>query len=135
MNDCTIEVRVQAEEQIFSTVSRHVLGPTFCRTQWVLWALSPEVKRLEREAGCSRPSSGADVKNVWNNTSTILIGLRSMVSYTKMIHLSLPYTVELHQVRSVKGDSEPADGHTHLPRTGNANCHLHAGFPVHQEER
>jgi hypothetical protein len=110
-------------------------GPTFCSTQWVFWALSPDVTRLEREAGGSSPSSGANVKNVWNNTSTILIGLHGMVRYTRMIHLSLPYTVELHQVRSVKGDTEPADGHAHRPRTGNTNCHLYAGFPEHQETR
>ena len=92
-------------------------------------ALSLKIKRLEREVGGSRPSSGANVKNVWNTTSNILTGLHGMV----MVHLSIPYTVELHKVRPDKGDIEPADGHTHLLHTGNYNCYLYTGFPVHQE--
>jgi hypothetical protein len=135
MNDRTIEVRFQAKKQIFSTVFRHVLGPKFYPTQWMFLGFSPEVTRLEREAGGSRPLGGANFKNVWNNTSTILIGLHGMGRYSKIILLSLPYTAELHLVRSVKGDTEPVDGHIHPPCTGNANCHLHTGLPVHQETR
>jgi hypothetical protein len=37
--------------------------------QWILGALSPEVKRPGREADHSPPSS-AQVKNAWNYTST-----------------------------------------------------------------
>jgi hypothetical protein len=46
-----------------STASRPALGPTQPRIQWVPGALSPEVKRPEREAYHSPPSS-AEVKKV-----------------------------------------------------------------------
>jgi hypothetical protein len=39
-----------------------LLGPTQPPIQWVLGALSPGVKQLGHEAGCS-PPSGAEVKN------------------------------------------------------------------------
>jgi hypothetical protein len=46
---------------LFTTVSRTALGPTQPPIQWVLGALSLEVKRLESEADHSPPSS-AEVK-------------------------------------------------------------------------
>jgi hypothetical protein len=44
------------EISLFCTASRPALGPTQPPTQWVLWALSPTVKR---EADHSPPSSAA----------------------------------------------------------------------------
>jgi hypothetical protein len=54
---------------LFTTVSRTALGPTQLPIQWVLGALSLGVKRPEREADHSPPSS-AEVKNAWSYTST-----------------------------------------------------------------
>jgi hypothetical protein len=54
---------------LFTTVSRMALGPTQPPIQWVPGALSLGVKRPEREADCSPPSS-AEVKNAWSYTST-----------------------------------------------------------------
>jgi hypothetical protein len=85
MNDRAIVVRFQVQENIFSTVFRHVVGPNICSIQGIFWALSPDVTRLEREARVSHSSSGAKAKSVWNNTSTILICLHGMVRYTKII--------------------------------------------------
>jgi hypothetical protein len=52
-----------------TTGSRPALGPTQPRIQWVPGALSLGVKRPEREADHSPPSS-SEVKNAWNYTST-----------------------------------------------------------------
>jgi hypothetical protein len=54
---------------LFTTVSRTALGPTQPPMQWVPGALSLGVKRPEREADHSPPSS-AEVKNAWSYTST-----------------------------------------------------------------
>jgi hypothetical protein len=54
---------------LIATVSRPVLGPTQPPNQWVLGALSPEVKRVGREANRSSPYS-AEIKNVWSYTLT-----------------------------------------------------------------
>jgi hypothetical protein len=51
-------------------VYRPALGPTQLPTQWVPGTLSPELKRPEREAGQSPPTS-ADVKKTWSYTSTL----------------------------------------------------------------
>jgi hypothetical protein len=53
----------------FTTVSRTALGPTQPPIQWVLEVLSLGVKRPEREADHSPPSS-AEVNNAWSYTST-----------------------------------------------------------------
>jgi hypothetical protein len=53
---------------IFTTASTTALGPTQ-PIQWVPGALSLGVKRLDREADHSPPSS-AKVKNAWSYTST-----------------------------------------------------------------
>jgi len=130
------EVRFQAEEQIFSTVFRHVVGPNICYTQWVFWTPSPEVTQLEREAGGSRPSSGANVKNVWNKTSIILIGLHGMVRYTKMILLSLPYTLYCGITPGqISQGRHWTSWRSYKSSSYWKYCHLYAGFPVHQETR
>jgi hypothetical protein len=54
---------------LFTTASRPVMGPTEPPIQWVPGALSLGVKRSEREAEHSRPSS-AEVKIAWSYTST-----------------------------------------------------------------
>jgi hypothetical protein len=46
---------------LFSIKFRPAVGPTQPSTQWVPWALSPEIERQGREAGHSPPSS-AEVK-------------------------------------------------------------------------
>jgi hypothetical protein len=47
---------------LFATVSRPALGPTQPPTKWVLGVLSLGIKRPEREANHSPPSS-AEVKD------------------------------------------------------------------------
>jgi hypothetical protein len=54
---------------LFTTASKTVLASTQPPIQWVPGALSLGVKRLEREADRSPPSS-AEVKNAWSYTST-----------------------------------------------------------------
>jgi len=58
---------------IFITVFRPTLGPTQPPVQWVLG-----VKQLGHEVDHSPPSS-AEVKNVWNYTSTPPVHLHGMV--------------------------------------------------------
>jgi hypothetical protein len=60
---------VPSRGRFFCFSSSSALGPTQPPIQWVPGALSPDVKRLEREADHS-PSSGAEVKNAWSYTST-----------------------------------------------------------------
>jgi hypothetical protein len=50
---------------LFGTTSRPTLGPTQPPIQWVPGALSPGIKRPDREADHSDPSS-AEVKNAWS---------------------------------------------------------------------
>jgi hypothetical protein len=54
---------------LFSTSSRPVLGSIQPPIQWIREALSPEVKRPEREADHAPPAS-AEVKKMWIYTST-----------------------------------------------------------------
>jgi hypothetical protein len=54
---------------IIYSVSRLALGLSQTPTQWVLLALSPEVKQWVHEADHS-PLSGVEVMNVWSFTST-----------------------------------------------------------------
>jgi hypothetical protein len=54
---------------LFSTSFRRTLGPTQPLIQWVSGALSPGVRRPQREAHHSPPFS-ADVKKIWIYTST-----------------------------------------------------------------
>jgi hypothetical protein len=53
---------------LFTIASRTALGPTQPPIKWVSRALSLGVKRLEREADHSPPSS-AEVKHAWSYTS------------------------------------------------------------------
>jgi hypothetical protein len=64
-----VRVPVGSNIFLFSTSSRPVPGPTQPHIQWVPGALSPGVKRPEREADNSPPSS-AEVKKTWIYTST-----------------------------------------------------------------
>jgi len=66
-----IAVQLPAEAGIFflfAITSRSTLGPSQPPSQWVLGAISPEVKRPGREADHSPPSS-AEVKNERSYTS------------------------------------------------------------------
>jgi hypothetical protein len=54
---------------LFTTVYRTALGPTQPLIQWVPGAFSLGVKRLEREADHSPPSS-AEVKKAWSSIPT-----------------------------------------------------------------
>jgi hypothetical protein len=54
---------------LFSTSSRSALGSTQPPIHWVLWALSPGVKRPGREADHSPPTS-AEVNKMWLYTFT-----------------------------------------------------------------
>jgi hypothetical protein len=69
LDDRGVGYRVPVESRIFSASSRPALGPTQPPIQWVPGALSPGVKRLEREADHSPPAS-AEVKKIWIYTST-----------------------------------------------------------------
>jgi hypothetical protein len=64
--------------QLKLTASRLALGPTQPPIQWVPGALSLGVKRPEREADHSPPSS-AEVKNAWSYTTTLPIRLHGVV--------------------------------------------------------
>jgi hypothetical protein len=68
---------------------RPSLGPTNSPIQWVPWALSPEIKHLEREADHSRPST-AEVKNAWSYTS--------IPPYVLMVLYLLKHRIHLHGV-------------------------------------
>jgi hypothetical protein len=63
---------------LFSTSSRPALGSTQPPIQWVPGALSPRVKRPEREAHHSPPTS-AEVKKMWTYTPTPPIRLHAVV--------------------------------------------------------
>jgi hypothetical protein len=52
----------------FSTALKAAPGPTECPSEWLPGALSPRVKRPERE-GVQSPSN-VKVKKAWNFTST-----------------------------------------------------------------
>jgi hypothetical protein len=54
---------------LFSLASRQTLGSTQPHIQWVLAALSPEIKQPVREADHSPPTS-TEVKKMWIYTST-----------------------------------------------------------------
>jgi hypothetical protein len=54
---------------LFTTAFRTVLGPSEPPIQWIPGALSLVVKRPEREADHSPPSS-AEVENAWSYIST-----------------------------------------------------------------
>jgi hypothetical protein len=63
---------------LFSKSSRPTLGPTQPPIQWVPGALSPGMKQPGREADHSPPTS-ADVKKMWNYTSSPPILLHGVV--------------------------------------------------------
>jgi hypothetical protein len=63
---------------LFTTTSRMALGPTQPPIQWVLEALSLEVKEPGSEVDHSPPSS-VKAENVWNYISTPPISLHRMV--------------------------------------------------------
>jgi hypothetical protein len=63
---------------LLATASRPALGPTQPPIQWQSGILPRGVKRPEREAEYSPPSS-AEVKNAWNYTSTLQIRLHHAV--------------------------------------------------------
>jgi hypothetical protein len=79
LDDCGSRVRFPAVLGIFFiTVSLPSLGPTQPPIQCITGALSPGVKRPEREADHS-PPTGAEVKNTWSHTSTLPIFLLGVV--------------------------------------------------------
>jgi hypothetical protein len=69
LDDRGVGVRVPVGSRIFSTSSRPALGPTQPAIQWVPGALSPGIKRQERETDYSSPTS-AEVKKIWIYAST-----------------------------------------------------------------
>jgi hypothetical protein len=68
LDDQGVGVRVQVGARIFISPCRpdRLWDPP---SQWVLGALSPEIKRLGREADHS-PPTGAEAKKTWIYTST-----------------------------------------------------------------
>jgi hypothetical protein len=64
-----VRVPVWSRIFLFSTSSRPVLGPTQSPIRWVPGALSPEVKRMGREADHWSPTS-TKVKKTWIYIST-----------------------------------------------------------------
>jgi hypothetical protein len=69
LDDREVRVRVPVGLRIFSKSSRPALRRTQPLIEWVLGALSSGVKRQEREADISIPSS-AEVKKMWICSST-----------------------------------------------------------------
>jgi hypothetical protein len=69
LDDRGVGVRVPVGSRIFSKSSRPTLGSMQPPIQWVPRALSPGLKRPEREADHSTPAS-AEVKKMWIYTST-----------------------------------------------------------------
>jgi hypothetical protein len=63
LDDRGVGVRVPLASRIFSTLSRPALGSTQPPVQWVPGALSPGVKRQERESDHSPPAN-AEVKKM-----------------------------------------------------------------------
>jgi hypothetical protein len=63
---------------LFATVSRPIMGPIQPTIKWITGALSPGVKRPDRESNHSPPSR-AEVKNAWSYTSTPPMCLHSVV--------------------------------------------------------
>jgi hypothetical protein len=63
---------------LIATASISALGPIQPPVEWVTWALTPRVKRPERETD-HLPPSGAEFKNVWQYTSAPLIRLHGVV--------------------------------------------------------
>jgi hypothetical protein len=69
LNDRGIGLRVPVGSIIFSTSYRPALGLTQPPNQWIPVAVSPEVKRLGREADHSLPAS-AEERKIWIYIST-----------------------------------------------------------------
>jgi hypothetical protein len=74
---------------LFTTTSRPALRPTQPPIQWVLVALSPEVKWPGKEADHSPPRS-VEVKNVCGSTTIHL--------YVSMVWCLVKYRIHLHGV-------------------------------------
>jgi hypothetical protein len=77
---------------LFTIISRPGLGPTRPPIQWLPGALSLGVKRPEREADRSHPSS-SEVKNAWGYTSTPQYAFMAWcsVKHRKTFTFTLPY--------------------------------------------
>jgi hypothetical protein len=69
LDDREVGVRAPVGSGIFYSPRRPTLGSTQHPTQWVPGTLSPRVKRPERDADHSPPTS-AKVKKIWAYTST-----------------------------------------------------------------
>jgi hypothetical protein len=82
---------------LFTTASRLALGRTQPPIQWAPGALSLGVKRPEREAEHSLPSS-AEVKNMWSYTSTTQYAFMAWCSVTAQEHLYL-YSVNRYDIK------------------------------------
>jgi hypothetical protein len=63
---------------LFSTASKLALGPTQPPIYWVPGALTPGLKRPERETNHSLPS-GAEVNSAWSCTSTFPVRLHDVL--------------------------------------------------------
>jgi hypothetical protein len=69
LDDRGVGVRAPVGSRIFSMSSIPALGSTQPFIQWLLAALSPEVKRPGSEADHS-PQVSAEIKKIWIYTST-----------------------------------------------------------------
>jgi hypothetical protein len=68
----------QRDAQLYTGTFFTALGPTQPPSQWVPRGSFPGVKRPEREADHSHPSS-VEVNNTWGYTSTLTIRLHGVV--------------------------------------------------------
>jgi hypothetical protein len=64
-----VHVRLQTGAEYYSAGTGPSVGPTHPHIQWIHEALSPRVKRQERESNNSPPSKAED-KNTWLHSST-----------------------------------------------------------------
>ena len=91
-----------AREFFFSLASRQSLGPTLTPTQWVEWAVSPGVKRLESEFYHSPPSS-AEIKNKWSYASTFPYFFMACKGTALLVCIIVCTTLLLLKFLSLKG--------------------------------
>jgi hypothetical protein len=86
-----VRVPTEAENFLFTTLSRPALGPTQPPIQWEQGALFLWVKRPCSENDNSPPFR-AEVKNAWSCTSTPPIRLRGILYHVEKLYYELSAT-------------------------------------------